>query len=54
MDLAARIKAVTGHAPERVRALSGGCVGDVYRITMPAGPDLVAKVGVEGSGLKCE
>lgn len=43
--LAERIHSLTGERPERVRALSGGCVGDVYRIALKNQPDLVAKVG---------
>lgn len=43
--LAARIEELTGRRPDRISGLSGGCVGDVYAVDMPAGPDLVAKVG---------
>lgn len=52
--VADRIEAVTGQRPDRLSALSGGCVGDVYLAAMPKGPDLVAKVGDAGSGLERE
>lgn len=54
MDISARIQDITGQRPERLSALSGGCVGDVYRCTMPSGRDLVAKVGDAGGGLDLE
>jgi fructosamine-3-kinase len=34
--------------------LRGGCVGDVYKVTLSSGDALVAKVGEAGSGLKLE
>ena len=40
-----RIEAITGQRADRISALSGGCVGDVYKIDMPKGRDLVAKLG---------
>lgn len=49
-----RIADIAGEQPERLSPLSGGCVGDVYRISMPSGRDLVAKVGDAGSGLALE
>ena len=50
-----RIEALTGARPDGLSALSGGCVGDVFRAEMPTGADLVAKVGDgPGSGLKLE
>lgn len=58
MDISTRIQNLTGERPDRISALSGGCVGDVFCITMPSGPDLVVKVGDTGSGpesgLNCE
>jgi len=36
------------------RPLSGGCIGEVYRISAADGRDLVAKVGGPGSGLALE
>ena len=53
-DVSTQIEAVVGERPDRLSALSGGCVGDVYHATMPSGRDLVAKVGDAGSGLKLE
>jgi len=35
--LAERIHNLTGQRVERIRALSGGCVGDVYRVTLAGG-----------------
>lgn len=43
--LTARIEAITGARPDAVSALSGGCVGEVYRAAMPDGVDIVAKIG---------
>lgn len=40
-----QIETLTGRAPERLRPLSGGCIGDVYRVEFAAGEPLVAKVG---------
>jgi len=54
MDLITRIETLTGERPDRLCALSGGCVGDVYRASMPFGQDLVAKVGDAQSGLDLE
>lgn len=53
--LADRIETITGQRPDRVSALSGGCVCDVYKIELPSGRDLVAKVGDgPSSGLALE
>lgn len=53
--LAARIEAITGQRADRISALSGGCVGDVYKIDMPNGSDLVAKLSDgPASGLPLE
>jgi len=50
-----RIEAITDQRPDRVSALSGGCVGDVFKIEMPDGSDLVAKLGDgDDSGLVLE
>lgn len=54
MDIIARIEAIIGDQPDRMTALSGGCVGDVFHACMPAGPDLVVKVGDGDSGLARE
>ncbi|HEY9078526.1 fructosamine kinase family protein [Magnetovibrio sp.] len=54
-QLNARIETLTGERPTRLSELSGGCVGEVYRVTLASGRDLVAKVGPAGSsGLTLE
>ena len=52
--LAARIRAVTGSPVERIEALGGGCVGDVFRADLADGRRLVAKTGGAGGGLAIE
>ncbi|MDP6623722.1 MAG: fructosamine kinase family protein [Alphaproteobacteria bacterium] len=47
------LEEVLGRAPRSVTALSGGCVGDVYRARMDDG-DLVVKLGQAGSQLDLE
>ena len=47
-----RIEAALGQAPRSAEPLSGGCVGDVVRLRMPDGGDVVAKTG--GAGLALE
>jgi fructosamine-3-kinase len=42
--IAEAIEAALGRAPSRTMRLSGGCVGDVYRIDLDDGERLVAKV----------
>lgn len=49
-----RIEAALGHRPDRVSALSGGCVGDVYLAHMANGQSVVAKLGAPASGLDIE
>lgn len=50
-----RIEAVLGQRPDRLSALSGGCVGDVYKADLPDGRTIVAKAGDgPGSGLELE
>jgi fructosamine-3-kinase len=44
-SLSTRIEAITAQRPDAIAPLSGGCVGDVYKVHMPTGPDLVAKIG---------
>lgn len=46
--LAQSVTRILGAAPTRIRALSGGCIGAVYRVDLPDRPPVVAKVG-EGS-----
>lgn len=41
---AARVAALLGAEPVSLRPLSGGCVAEVYRVAMPDGADLVAKL----------
>lgn len=40
-----QIEAVLGVRPIRLSALSGGCIGEVYRVFLPDKTSLVAKVG---------
>ena len=49
-----KIEKITNRQVSAIRPLSGGCVGDVYRVVMQSGPDLVAKVGDGQSGLAVE
>ncbi len=44
MTLHDQIEAITGQRPTDVRSLHGGMVGEVYKISMPDGVPLVAKV----------
>lgn len=52
--VADRIEILIGQPPDQVSSLSGGCVGDVYKVSMPDGRDLVAKAGDADSGLGVE
>jgi fructosamine-3-kinase len=52
--LADAITRAAGARPERLSPLSGGCVGDVYKVVLADGRTLVAKVGDPGSGLALE
>jgi len=53
-DLRQSIQTITGRTPTRLSPLSGGCVGDVYKVSLSDGEDIVAKVGDDGSGLARE
>ncbi len=48
------IQRVTGHRPTAFRGLGGGCVGDVYKVTLDGAEPVVAKLGNAGSGLDVE
>ena len=48
------IKKITGSEIKKKSALSGGCVGDVYKLELASSQVLVAKVGGLGSGLEIE
>ena len=48
------IRDLTSVPAERIAPLSGGCVGDVYRVDLADGKRLVAKTGQSGSGLAIE
>ena len=48
------ITRVTGSRPVRSQPMSGGCVGDVRRVTLEDGRAIVAKTGDKGSGLDLE
>ncbi len=52
--LASAIGDITGLPVERISPLSGGCVGEVYRVDLADGQRLVAKTGDTGSGLAIE
>ncbi|MFN3077008.1 MAG: fructosamine kinase family protein [Alphaproteobacteria bacterium] len=53
-ELATRIEVIAGSRVASHGPLSGGCVGQVYRIRLACGDTLVAKVGFAGSGLDVE
>jgi len=48
------IENLTGSTIQKKSALSGGCVGDVYKVALSNGETVVAKVGDAGSGLAIE
>lgn len=52
--LADSLAAVTGSTVVSIAALSGGSVGDVWRVDLADGRRLVAKTGATGSGLAIE
>lgn len=47
--LSAQIEAILGQRPQAMRRLTGGCIGEVYRVDLGDGQSLVAKVG-DGQG----
>lgn len=53
-DPARAIEQATGRRPESIAPLSGGCVGEVWRVRMADGETLVAKLGGPDSGLAVE
>ena len=54
-SLLATIEGITGATVENTSPMSGGCVGEVYRVTLASGRECVAKVGAPGtSGLALE
>jgi fructosamine-3-kinase len=53
-DIENLIERAAGSRPSAYRALGGGCVADVVRITLADGRDVVAKLGEAGSGLALE
>ncbi|MEO5335777.1 MAG: fructosamine kinase family protein [Magnetospirillum sp. WYHS-4] len=53
-DLRTAIGEAVGVRPLKLTPLSGGCVGDVYRVELEDGRRLVAKAGDAGSGLGIE
>ncbi|MFZ0544445.1 MAG: fructosamine kinase family protein [Candidatus Promineifilaceae bacterium] len=44
MDLAEKIKEITGQSVTSVEPLSGGCIGEVYRVRLVDGSSVVAKM----------
>ena len=54
-DLNQRLADILGQRPARISPLSGGCVGEVYRVDLANGRSLVAKVdGSSGAALDKE
>lgn len=53
-DIERTIEAVTGARPTAAGAMGGGCIGDVYKVSLSDGDTVVAKVGEAGSGLQLE
>ncbi len=49
-----KIEKITQRGVRELKPLSGGCVGDVYRVHMEDGADLVVKLGQMASGLALE
>lgn len=49
-----KIAEITGAKVHRLSPLSGGCIGEVYRVDLADGDALVAKIGFENSGLERE
>jgi len=47
--LSQRIQNLMGSAPDHISRLSGGCVGDVFKVCLGNGQNLVAKVSNTGS-----
>ncbi len=47
------IERVRGQRPDRLTALGGGCIGDVYKVGMPDGTTIIAKTSRSG-GLQLE
>ncbi len=54
VGLDANIEAALGQAPLSTLPLCGGCVSKVYRLAMPDGSEVVAKLGGTESGLGLE
>lgn len=52
-DLSSQIETVLGVRPQGFTALSGGCIGEVYRVRLPGGESVVAKVS-DGQGASLE
>ncbi len=51
------VRAATGRAPRRLRALAGGCIAEVYKVELEGGGACVAKIaapGDSGGGLAVE
>jgi fructosamine-3-kinase len=49
-----KIEEITGLSIQQKKPLSGGCVGDVYKVSLSNGETVVAKIGETGSGLALE
>ncbi len=53
-SLTESIEAITGMRIDKMSAMGGGCVGDVYKVMLNDGSSLVAKTGDADSGLGLE
>ncbi len=53
-EIGETIQRVTGRRPTAFRGLGGGCIGDVYLVTLDGAEPVVAKLGTAGSGLDIE
>lgn len=49
-----RIEAAIGARPERLAALSGGCIAEIYRVDFNTGLSVVAKLAGKGDSLEPE
>ena len=50
-SLERRLSEILGQRPSRISPLSGGCVGEVYRVDLPDGQRFVAKVDASASAV---
>jgi fructosamine-3-kinase len=53
MNIQQQIETLIGQPVQRLQPLSGGCIGDVYRVWLPDKTSIVAKVA-DGEGVKLD